>query len=105
MMTARIMTGIAAMRTRAPGLPTALVRKLGGENRLMVILATACSTRPGLAPRGHWATQSLHWWQSHTSGSPMSLFLSPHWAHIISLRGNGLSSGVRLHTTEQVAHW
>ncbi len=60
-------------------------------------------TSPGLAPRGQYTVQSLHWWHSQISGLLTTSF-SPHWAWSISFRGKGFSPGVRLHTTEQVSH-
>ena len=97
-------TGIAKITGRNLGSLTHLARKRGKAFSTIVICRSAARTSPGLAPLGQYLEQSLHWWQSHTSGSLVRWSLSPHWAHIISFLGKGRSSGERLHTTEQAAH-
>jgi hypothetical protein len=66
---------------------------------------TAASTSPGRPPRGHISVQSLHWWQSQTSGSVSRRSLSPQAAQDISLRGKGFASGETSQVEEQVPHW
>ncbi len=62
-------------------------------------------TFAGRASRGQYAEHVAHWWQSQIDALPSARSLSPHWTHIISLRGNGLSAVEMGHTTEQVPHW
>ena len=57
-------------------------------------------TSPGLAPRGQWAVQSLHWWHSQMSGLRDDLFEPPlGLKHLLAGKGLVVGGEVADHRT------
>jgi hypothetical protein len=101
----RSSAGIASSRGMYFGLATHRARKPGNAYSRITSRRTAASTSPGRPPRGHRDEQSLHWWQSQTSGSPSRRSRRPQAAQAISFRGRGRSGGDSAHVDEHVPHW